>query len=173
MNLVKITELFDIQYGNQFDLNKMEVVNHVNAEYVNFISRTAKKNGVAAKVKKIIKKDPFPKGYLTVALGGSILSTFVQPQPFYTGQNIAVLKPKQNLTDNEKLYYCQALKQNDFRYTACGREANRTLKDLLIPARSEIPDWVNKTDINKFDNAFQTFSGKIPLGLNKNNWSWF
>ena len=57
---------------------------------------------------------------------------------------LAVLELKIKLTLEEKLYYCCCIKQNRFRYSAFGREANRTLKDLLVPDYSCIPDFVKK-----------------------------
>jgi len=155
--LVALEEIFDIQYGNKFDLNKMTFDN----TSVNFVGRSAKNNGVTSFVdeKEIVK--PFNDGLITVALGGSILASFVQVKKFYTGQNIVVLSPKENITINQKLYYCMVIRNNEFRFSAFGREANRTLKNLLVPSVDEIPRWVEEYDVSRFDDA--------PLPLEKNS----
>ncbi len=154
--MVALEEIFDIQYGNKFDLNKMTFDN----PSVNFVGRSAKNNAVTSYVDIKSDVEPFDKGLITVALGGSILASFVQVKQFYTGQNIVVLTPKEELTINQKLYYCMAIQNNEFRFSAFGREANRTLKNLLVPSVDEIHEWVDGYDVSRFD--------KAPLPLEKN-----
>jgi hypothetical protein len=144
MNLVSISELFDIEYGNSLELNRLEISESETA--INFVSRTAKNNGVSARVLKFGNERVFEAGLITVSVGGSVLETFLQSFPFYTGYHVMVLKPKKYMTEIEKLYYCTCIKKNKYRYNY-GRQANRTLKSIKIP--SEIPDWVYniKSDI--------------------------
>jgi hypothetical protein len=71
-----------------------------------------------------------------------LLSAFVQPDEFYTAQNIKVLTPKEPMTFNEKAYYCSCISANRFKYSSHGREANRSFDSLSIPARGDIPAWV-------------------------------
>ena len=137
----KLESIFTCSYGTKLDLNKMEKTNRQNENAVNFVSRTANNLGVSAIIKKLDNLEPYPSGSITVALGGSILSAFVQQAPFYTGQNMMVLIPIQQMTFQEKIYYCICIKKNAFRYSTLGREANRTLKELTIPTKS--PEWVN------------------------------
>ncbi len=86
-----MTDIFDVDYGNKFDLNKMEALP---TSSIAFVSRTAQNNGVSAYVEPVSGVAPYPAGAITVALGGSIGSTFLQKQPFYTGQNVSVLQSK-------------------------------------------------------------------------------
>lgn len=144
MNIIPLNEVFDILYGNQLDLNKLEIDLE---NGTNFISRSKENLGVQTKIKKIINKTLFKKGSITVALGGSVLSSFVQKNNFYTGQNIKVLTPKESLTDAQKKFYCMAIECNAYRYSACGREANKTLDELLVPSIDSIPSWVGTTNI--------------------------
>lgn len=144
MKTVELSALFDISYGNKLDLNKMSICSQDQSHAVSFIGRTRKNNGVVAFVEEIANIKPYNAGAITVALGGSVLSSFVQWRSFYTAQNVAVLKPKSEMTINQKLYYCLAIKENAFRYSTCGREANRTLKSLRVPDISEIPSFVNR-----------------------------
>ncbi|NQV74457.1 MAG: restriction endonuclease subunit S [Bacteroidetes bacterium] len=125
----RLDSLFDVKYGNSFELNRL----HKDLENgVDFIARTSKNNGVVAKVKLHENIKPFPAGLLTVSLGGSVLETFLQPLPFYTAYHIYCLFPKEKLTLYEKLFYCMCIRANKFKYSY-GRQANRTLAALLIP----------------------------------------
>lgn len=128
--LIPIKDLFDIRYGNKFDLYKLEEKNG----YIDFVARGEKNNGVSARVVNYFGIKPFEAGLITVALGGSALSSFVQQNIFYTAQNVKVLLPKREMSLVEKLYYCMIIKANRYRYSAMGREANKTFKNILIPA---------------------------------------
>lgn len=133
MSTVPLNTIFNIQYGNQFDLYKLD--SNKESE-INFVSRTSQNLGVVTKVSRLENIAPFPSGLITVTLGGSyLLSSFVQPKPFYTAQNIKILSPKNKMSFNEKLFYCKAIEANRFRYTSHGREANKTLDLLLVPSR--------------------------------------
>ncbi|MCY3594731.1 MAG: restriction endonuclease subunit S [Bacteroidetes bacterium] len=126
--------LFEVQYGSQFDLNKMSQTTASDPERINFVSRRHKNLGVSAYVKPHLGRPPFPPGLITVALGGSyLLSAFVQERHFYTAQNVAVLTPKMPMGFAEKVFYCLCLRKNRFRYSAFGREANRTLALIEVP----------------------------------------
>jgi hypothetical protein len=134
---VPLHALFDPIYGSNMELNKLTL----DDDGVNFVSRTARNNGVSAKVRKVEGLDPIEGGVLTVAGGGSVLATFLQMEPFYSGRDLYYLRPKQDFTVDELLFYCSCIRANMFRYSY-GRQANRTLKDLPLPARSAIPAWV-------------------------------
>jgi hypothetical protein len=138
---MKLSDLFVLHQGNGYELYNMEISGKSD---INFVSRTAQNNGVVAQVEKEAGKDPFPEGYITVALGGSVLSSFVQVKPFYTAFHIMVLEPKNKMTFNEKLFYCMCIQNNAYRYSY-GRQANKTLKNIALP--DEVPEWVNQTDI--------------------------
>src|SRR4051794_40514345 len=119
-SLSTVASLFDISRGNKFDLNKMERCSGRAAGAVAFLNRSGERNGIASFVRKVVGVDPYDDGLITVALGGSALSSFVQPRPFYTGQNVDVLKPKRAMSLDEKLYYCVCIEANRFRYSTYG-----------------------------------------------------
>jgi hypothetical protein len=141
---MKVDDLFTPVHGNSFELMNMELSTDSG---INFVSRTAQDNGVVAQVRadEIVK--PFPAGVVTVALGGSVLSAFVQLKPFYTAFHIAVLTPKIDLTLQEKLYYCMCIQANAYRYSY-GRQANKTLSDIELP--NAVPEWVYNTSISPY-----------------------
>ena len=168
MKLVKVSDIFNVEYGNSLELNKLTQIDNG----INFVSRTAKNNGVSAKVEKIKDIEPSPIGTITVSLGGSVLETFVQSKPFYSGYHIYCLTPKTELSIEEKLYYCSCISANQYRYNY-GRQANRTLRDLLIPALSEIPNWIKKTDIKEFDNANEYFLSRPTPKTKTSDWKPF
>jgi hypothetical protein len=169
----KVSDLFHIIYGNKFDLNKMTLSTD-QATAVNFVGRSSQNHGVSAQVERIQDCEPFPDGLITVALGGSkLLSSFVQERPFYTAQNVAVLKPKSELSFSEKIYYCMCIRHNRFRYSAFGREANRTLKALAVPAIKDIPGWINSVGPSDISNYSQPYSQSQMGKLQPNEWRWF
>jgi len=138
---MKILELFNLHQGNSFELINMEIDRQ---SEINFIARTGENNGVTGRIKKIDTVTPFPAGLLTVALGGSVLSSFVQNKPFYTGFHVMVLEPKHKMRLEEKLFYCHCIKMNAYRYRF-GRQANKTLKNIELP---KLPDWLKYFTIN-------------------------
>lgn len=169
MKLVKISELFEVYYGVNLELNRMQQTNDVTG--INFVSRTAKNNGVSAIVKKLEGLEPIPAGMLSVAGGGSVLETFLQPKPFYSGRDLYYLKPLIEMTDQEKLFYCMCIKANKYKYSY-GRQANRTLRDILVPDTSEIPKEIKQVDLNRFDEASKPIIQK-QMVLDVSKWKYF
>ena len=145
MKTCKVSDLFDVQYGNSFELIYLE--KDING--INFVSRTAKSNGVSGKVKELLTEKPFPAGMLTVAVGGSVLETFLQQSPFYTGFHVMVLSPKKEMSTAVKLYYCQCIRANRYKYSY-GRQANATLESLLIPDLESVPEYVHSISIKDY-----------------------
>jgi hypothetical protein len=168
MKLVPLDTIFDIQYGNQFDLNKLESDNE---STINFVSRSSQNLGVVCKVHSFKDTEPFPAGLITVTLGGTyLLSSFVQQNEFYTAQNIKVLKPKKEMSFEEKIYYCKIIESNRFRYSSHGREANKTLNKIPVP--SEMPAILKKI---KFGNNYLNEKPllKDTINLNSDKWEEF
>lgn len=143
-----LSDIFTVEYGNKLDMNKMTKAERLKGiAFVGRIGGLNGKSGVAGFVEPLPFVAPYPAGLLTVALGGSrLLSSYVQQMPFYTAQNVAVLRPRDpKMTLNERLYYAMCIRANAFRYSAFGREANRTLGSLVMP--DAVPDWVATTKI--------------------------
>ncbi|MHB8545744.1 MAG: restriction endonuclease subunit S [Nitrosotalea sp.] len=132
--------LFEVFYGTDLELNQLKKTENG----VNFVSRTEKNNGVSAIVEPLKDVTPLDAGLITVALGGSVLSTFIQIKPFYSGRDLICLKPRKPMTLREKLFYCMCIRANQYRYSY-GRQANRTLKFLKIP--DKVPSWVYSKEL--------------------------
>lgn len=144
MKLVPLADLFEVKYGSNLELNALTL----DPDGINFVSRTARNNGVSARVAELSDKEPIEAGVLTVAAGGSVLATFVQPEPFYSGRDLYYLRPLVTLTLEQKLFCCMSIKANRYRYNY-GRQANKTLRELRIPDPGKAPTWVHAgfTDI--------------------------
>lgn len=139
--LVPLSSIFSVEHGDKLDLNKMTRC-APSSQAIAFIGRSGERNGFVGFVQKLDTREPHESGLITVALGGSALSSFVQPRPFYTAQNIDVLRPLTMMSLDTKLYYCLCIEANRFRYSTYGREANRTLRALQVPALPHIPSWI-------------------------------
>jgi hypothetical protein len=146
--MVELQDIFEVKYGVNLELNKLKQ----KVDGVNFVSRTAKNNGVSATVELVSEIKPIKSGVITVSGGGSVLEAFLQPEPFYSGRDLYYLIPKFELSDTQKLYYCACIRANKYRYSY-GRQANRTLRSLKVPHFDDFPDWVNDVDLSTFDDA--------------------
>ncbi|MEG1673094.1 MAG: restriction endonuclease subunit S [Alistipes sp.] len=187
-----INTFFDISYGNKLDMCQMEET----ADGIHFVTRTATNNGIGGYVKVVNYAESYPARCLTVALGGSIGSTFLQQKIFYTSQNVAVLKPKLELSDEVLLFVATLIqKESEKRFVAFGRELNKHIKvdfTIKLPAiKGEepiTPDWNN---IELFAKKYiisilpsrsrKVFLGEYdrkpilptPISLNNSKWDWF
>lgn len=153
----KVSELFDVRYGVNLELNALEQTD----DGINFVSRTAKNNGVSARVSPVKGIDPIPAGTISVAGGGSVMESFLQTEPYYSGRDLYYLTAKVPMTEQQKLYYCTCLRANKYRYNY-GRQANRTLKDILIPSLDEIPPWVEETMRELVEEMQSVLTGILP-----------
>jgi restriction endonuclease S subunit len=168
---VSICHLFDVSYGTKFDLKRMQITSADAPDAISFVSRSRQNLGVVAYVKPYQGTKPLAAGLITVALGGSyLLSAFVQEKPFYTAQNVAVLSPKKEMTENEKLFYCVCLGKNRFKYSAFGREANRTLSTLQVPAK--MPEEFGKISIYEAVPSTSK-TPNISFELSTTDWHYF
>lgn len=150
-------KLFNITMGNGIDANKTTDFE----PRFNYVSRDSNDNGVVGVVDEIKGQTVFPSGSMSVSLGGSFLgSCFIQKKPFYTAQNVAVLKEKEPLSIYTKLFV-SALIRNEckIKYLAFGRELNSHIrKDFTI----KLPILKNGDDI--FIDKEKTYSenGFVP-----------
>lgn len=169
MKLVPLNTIFDIQYGNQFDLYKLD---HDLSGDINFVSRSSQNLGAICKVHKYNFIEPFPAGLITVTLGGTyLLSSFVQQDKFYTAQNIKVLAPKKEMSFSEKIFYCKAIELNRKKYTSHGREANKTLDTLLIPEK--VPENFKKIKIEDIDETTEKSILLEKFKIETQKWKYF
>jgi len=145
-DLKKVSELFTVKYGVNLELNKLEECKKSDKDSINFVSRTGENNGISAFVKKIEGTVPNKANTISVAVSGSVLASFYQPEPYYSGFHLFVLTPIRKMTPVEMIYYSMCIRSNRYRYNF-GRQANKTLKDILIP--SKMPKEFSNISMNK------------------------
>lgn len=152
----KVNELFEVKYGINMELNTCIEADLNDDDSINFVARTEANNGVSARVKPIEDKEPQPAGLITCAGGGSVLSTFLQEQPFYSGRDLYLLIPLYPMSRLAKLFCITVIKANKYRYSY-GRQANLTLPylELLLPVNAEgSPDF----------DFMETYMKSLPYG---------
>ena len=142
-----LKDICKITMGNKMDATAMTTNN---PEY-NFVGRSADDNGVAMKVDAVYTEndeliEPYPAGCITIALGGSLGSTYLQKEPFYTSQNVSVLEFPKEVSDSAKLFLCTLIHNESlYKYFPFGRELNthiRTDFGFTIPVDSDgNPNW--------------------------------
>lgn len=149
-----VNNLFEVKYGVNMELNALEM----DASGINFVSRTSKNNGVSAKVRIMPDVEPIPAGTISVAASGSVMESFLQTKPYYSGRDLYYLLPRRHLSDKVLLFYCLCLKSNRYKFSY-GRQANISLKKLEIPAPHEIPKFVKSFSLIKYKkNLLKSFS---------------
>jgi len=162
----QVSDLFFVEYGHSLSLNALQQTDPEQGHA--YVSRTARNNGVAAYIERPPGLQPAEAGLLTVCLRSRnyTLATFVQPRPFFCGYHIHVLRPKREMTLQEKLWWAECITANRYRYNF-GRQANRTLASLILP--DTIPDWVEQAPLPTFVAPAET----QPLPLQTHLWKPF
>jgi len=163
-----IDTLFDIQYPRSlvFGHQKRE------AKGVPFVTSMGRYNGVAGRVAPIPSAKLYDAGSITVPLKGSVMEAFLQPESFYCAHQIAVLAPHESMSEAEKLFYVTCLRANKFRFSY-GRQADRSLRELLVPSPAQIPKWVTDSATKVADNLQQPMSTEEPSPLDIKKWKAF
>lgn len=135
--------LFDIDMGTKLDRVKMTQA----SPDVNFVGRANANNGITARVDSIASITPYDAGNLTLSLGGEYLgSCFIQPDRFYTSQNVVVLIPKWNMPFGIKQFIATMIfRESRQYYKAFIDELNRHIKtdfSFSLPVNVDgEPDW--------------------------------
>jgi hypothetical protein len=135
----EIKDLFQVKYGVNVDLAKLVQ----NSNGIPYVSRTAKNNGVSARVEPVKGLVPIESGTISVAGGGSVLECFVQDLPYYSGRDLYYLKPKERLTSFTLLFVTSVIRKEKYRFNY-GRQANRSLPKLKIKLPVDAhgrPNW--------------------------------
>jgi len=172
--LVKISDLFNVIYGVNLELVNLTQCKSTDKNAVPFVSRTENNNGVSAYVEMELDVEPNPAHTLSVAGGGSVLSTFYQSFPYYSGRDLYVLVPKIKMSVIEMLFYAKCISANKYKYNY-GRQANKTLKNILIP--SQIPEEL-KNKLTTYHKELEESISRKPLVAEKiklevNKWESF
>lgn len=174
--------LFIIDSGNKFDKSKMTE----KSPNVDFVGRSNNNNGITCVVDKIDGIEPYKAGCLTIALGGEYLgSCFIQENEFYTSQNVNVLIPKWEMSNQIKRYIASTIfKESRTYYKAFEDELNRHMTtdfSILLPIDNNgNPNWVYMEEYidlieDKTQKRMQLFTnikGNKTL-IDTTNWKFF
>ena len=120
-----LKNICDITMGNKMDWSAMTMEN----PEVNFVGRSADDNGVAGKVDLVDGVEPYKAGCITVALGGSLGSSYLQDEKFYTSQNVSVLEFEDDVSDAAKIFIsCLIMNESKYKYFPFGSELNTHIR---------------------------------------------
>ena len=142
-----LNDICKITMGNKMDFSAMSM----DEPKVNFVGRSEDNNGIAGVVdivydKRGMKIEPYQAGCITVALGGSLGSTYLQDAPFYTSQNVSVLEFPEEVSNYAKLFLCTLIhNESRYKYFPFGRELNTHIRKdfgFTLPVDTNgNPDW--------------------------------
>lgn len=137
----RLDEICNITYGVNLEVVNCEECSNNSLNAIPFVSRTENNNGISTYV---VQDDntPNPPNTISVAGGGSVLSTFYQENEYYSGRDLFYLETKEPTTKYAKLFLCTIIEKNKYKYSY-GRQANKTMKDLILklPSIDGKPDW--------------------------------
>lgn len=165
--MVTLDSIFDVWYGVNMEVVNSEVVT---SGGIPFVSRQSTNNGVTCYVKPVDGISPNPGHTLSIAVSGTVLSTYYHDYEYYSGRDIYVAKPKIPLTKEEMLYYAFVIEANKYKYNY-GRGANKTFRKIMIPAYEELPAY-----IHQYSAEYQFEESPIQpksISLHVNDWHEF
>lgn len=173
----EIQEIFNVVYGVNLELVNCVETDKNDPEAVAFVSRTDSNNGVSAYVKPVPGIKAQPEDTITVAGGGSVLATFLQIEPFYSGRDLYLLYPRESIPRKAKLFIVTVIKANKYRYNY-GRQANVTLPRLrlrLPTTTNGKPDWqwMESYIDSLHSNPLKTQNDSHTIMLDTAAWKWF
>lgn len=125
-----LKDICSITMGNKMDYSAMSM----DDPNINFVGRSADNNGVAGKVDLVTDDNgnivkPYKAGCITVALGGSLGSSYLQVEDFYTSQNVSVLEFEEDVSDSAKLFITTCImNESKYKYFPFGRELNTHIR---------------------------------------------
>src|SRR3990167_5533750 len=105
--LTPLKELFTPVYGVNLELVNVEECEKKDSNSIRFVSRTEVKNGVSAYVKRMDDVVPNPAHTISVAVSGSVLSSFYQDKEYYSGRDLYFLLPDEMPNDFKKITFTQ------------------------------------------------------------------
>ena len=156
----KISDIFTVRTGGDLWLEK-EISGDIPV-----ISLGFENNGVVGYIQKNDEHHLYPAGSITVSGWAGGMKAFVQIKDFYVRGRVKILIPKQEMTLQQKFYYCCCFNANAYRYTYGRKSSGERFSDLMIPSIDEIPSWINKYTIKKIN----TINKNIQFKIDTSNW---
>ncbi|MFZ5559849.1 MAG: restriction endonuclease subunit S [Patescibacteria group bacterium] len=170
LKLIPLKELFIPVYGVNLELIRLERCDKDDTESIRFVSRTERNNGVVAYVKRLPDINPNPAHTISVAVSGSVLASFYQPEDYYSGRDLYYLVPKRKMSKEEMIFYAFCIRANKYKYNY-GRQASKTLKDIFVP--QFMPQEFADIDYKKINTLNPQSVINKDLELDTSNWKPF
>ncbi len=168
--LIPLKELFTPVYGVNLELVNVVECKKNDENSIRFVSRTEVNNGVSAYVKRMADVLPNPAHTISVAVSGSVLSSFYQDKEYYSGRDLYYLLPNRKMSKEEMIFYAFCIRANKYKYNY-GRAANKTLKDILLPA--EMPDSFKEITFSKISVPSDKKALQMRFNLDIKKWKPF
>lgn len=94
----------------------------------------------------------FPKESIIVSLDGegSHTYSYLAQEDFIPNSNVAVLVPRDELTQNEKLFYSLVITKYRPLFNYGRKPRGENLGSINLPEQHEIPLWVNQLELDQF-----------------------
>ena len=183
MIMQRLDELFEVRNG----LASQEVVrspHRLTDNWVPYIRPSFRQDtSIDAYVNKFLVPSEclYPKDTLYVSTDGQGSHTYayVSVSEFVPNSNVSVLLPLVEMSLDEKLYYAFCVTKNRFKFSYGRKPKGEKLKEIMLPARNEVPafvkgvfeervsnDLLNSIDFSALsDKATDTshFSSIVPL----------
>lgn len=158
MKMKRLDELFEVRNG----LASQEVVrspHQLSDNWVPYIRPSFRQDtSIDAYVNKfLIPTDClYPKGTLYVSTDGQGSHTYayVSVSEFVPNSNVAVLIPLVEMSLDEKLYYAFCITKNRFKFSYGRKPKGDKLKEIMLPAKSEVPGFVKSAFEERVSNVF-------------------
>ena len=169
-NLIPLSELFTPKYGANLELVNVEECLKTDPDSLRFVTRTETNNGVSAYVKRSDEITSNPEHTISVAVSGSVLSSFYQDHEYYSGRDLYYLVPKREMSVEEMIFYTLCIKANKYKYNY-GRAANKTLRTIMLPAA--MAEEFRDVTIDSIIVPERTPLIDNQIELNPESWKWF
>lgn len=168
MKEVPLNTIFKPVYGVNLELINFEICDKDEPYSIRFIARTETNNGVVSYVKRT-PQEPNPGNTISVAVSGSVCSSFYQSEEYYSGRDIYYLIPKREMSLEEMMFYAFCIKANKFRFNY-GRALNKSLPKLMIPEKMPVDFIVRSENLNSLQ---ENPLIETKLNLNVLIWNYF
>ena len=176
MKTVKLSELFDIYNG--YASSNVDLIDKSDDAIYYIRPSNTYEGTIAGYVNKnyVPEKYIFPKNTIYVSTDGegSQSYTYVSKFDFVPNSNVAVLIPKNEMTLREKQYYALCITKNRYKFSYGRKPKGDRLANILLPDRSEIPDWVYTTKVpdiepykDQIDKYLRDENGKLTIKPDK------
>ncbi len=165
--MISVDELFFIESGQREYHSKAKLKEIPNGTPL--ITAKTTDNGIAG----YYDIKPVYKNCISLSVvGENACTAFFQKIECCINDNCLVLIPKEKMTDKQMLFYTTVFRLFKEKFPPYGRNITiPRIKNLLIPSKDEIPEYISKHKIQNVENIGEKLLNK-KVELNYNNKTW-